>query len=55
MKKTIQKAKVCVIRKLVRKLKDISNPHGKEVTGLALIGKRRRLTDQINYLKVGSK
>ncbi len=52
MKKTIQQAKVCVIGKLVRKLKNLTNRQGKEVTGLKLIGKKRRLTDQINYLKV---
>lgn len=52
MKKTIQQAKVRVIGKLVRKLKDLTIRPGKELTGLKLIGKRGRLTDQINYLKV---
>ncbi|KAG4076107.1 hypothetical protein HA402_011453 [Bradysia odoriphaga] len=51
MKKTIQQAKVCVIGKLVRKLKNLTNSPGKEVTGLKLMVKRKRLTDQINYLK----
>lgn len=49
MKSTIQQAKVCVIGKLVRKLK---NPKQKELSKLQLIGKRSRLTDQIDYLKV---
>lgn len=52
MKKTIQQAKVCVIGKLVRRLKNVSNRQGKEVTGLKLIGKKSRLTEQINHLKV---
>lgn len=55
MKRTIQQAKVCVIGKLVRKLKDLSNRQGKELTGLKLIGRKSRLTGQIEYLKVGSK
>lgn len=53
MKKTIQQAKVCVIAKLIRKLKNLTNRQGKELTGLKLIGKRSRLTEQISYLKVG--
>lgn len=52
MKKTIQQAKVCVIGKLVRKLKNLTDKQGKELAGLKLIGKRARLTDQINFLKV---
>lgn len=52
MKKTIQQAKVCVIGKLVRKLKNIQGSKGKEPTGLKLIGRKTRLTNQIDYLKV---
>lgn len=53
MKSTIQQAKVCVIGKLVRKLKNLTNRQGKELTGLRLIGRKSRLTEQIDYLKVG--
>ncbi|KAJ6634744.1 hypothetical protein Bhyg_13323 [Pseudolycoriella hygida] len=51
MKTHLQRAKVCTIRKLVRKLKSLSTRQGQEQNGLKLIGKRSRLTGQIDYLK----
>lgn len=53
MKKTIQRSKVCVIGKLVRKLRDVKRKQDKQpnVGALKLAGRTVKLTEQIEYLK----
>lgn len=51
MKKTMQRSKVCVISKLVKKLRDVKKKLEKEPNTLKLSGRSVKLTEQIEYLK----
>lgn len=51
MKKTIQRAKVCVISKLVKKLRDVKKKLENEPNTLKLSGRSVKLTEQIEHLK----
>lgn len=55
MKKIIQKAKLFVGQNLIRKLKDLKTNLEKEPKSLKIIGRREKLTNLLNQLKVTTK